>query len=238
MLTLDNVSAQATNGGPLLVDINLTLQPGEIHAVMGPKNSGKSALAHIIMGHPDLEISKGVITYNDNIINDTPVVERSKNGIYLSFQHPPEFEDIRNWELLKDCYDLKKSEIDDMRLRFDACSELLGLGKNHGDIFIDSLTPAVVKINELIFMMLSNPSLIMLDEIDEGLDEADLNQVGVILKDYLKDNSRACLIVTRNRKFLDIIQPTNVHIMAEGEIQMSGQTELYKRIVEDGYSEF
>jgi len=238
MLTLDNVSVQAISSGPLLVDIDLTILPGEIHAVMGPKNSGKSALAHTIMGHSDLEISSGVVTYNEDVINDIPADERSKNGIYLSFQHPPEFGDIRNWELLKECYNLKKSEIDDMRLKFDACSELLGLGNNHGETFTDMMTPAEAKINELIFMLMSNPRLVILDEIDEELTDEECNLVGVILKEFLKDKSRACLVITRNRKFLDIIQPTNVHIMAEGEIQLSGQTELYKRIVEDGYSEF
>ena len=238
MLTLDNVSVQTTTIGPILVDIDLKILPGEIHAVIGPKHSGKSALVHTIMGHPDLEISQGVITYNNNVINDSPADVRCKNGIYLSFQHPPEFRDIKNWDLFKECQNSKKSDLDSLRVNFDEISSQLKLENNHGDLFNDSMTPAETKINELIFMLLSKPQLIMIDEIDENLNDSEIDLLGNILTDYLKDKTRSCLIITGNHKLLDDIQPTTVHIMAEGEIQMSGKTELYKRIVEDGNSEF
>lgn len=237
MLTLENMSVETENG-PLLVDINLRINPNEIHAIIGPKNSGKSALAHAIAGHYDLELTSGMIYYNQEILNDQSASERSKNGIYISFQHPPEFLDLTNWELFKESRVFKSSESEDLKLRYDACSELLGLGSTHGDRFNDCMTPSSVKINELIFMLLSNPKFVILDEIDEDLSDEEINLVGAVLRDFLKEEGRSSIVITKNKKLLDIIQPTNVHIMTAGEIQLSGQSELYKRIVEDGYTEF
>jgi Fe-S cluster assembly ATP-binding protein len=239
MLKIKNITATSEEN-PLLKNISLEIKQGEIHAVLGPKHSGKSALAHIITGHPGINITGGDVVFNRKKIHTLEADARVRLGIFVSFQYPPEFESITNWDLIKEFFDVPEENSSDLKLKYESCCEILDLGADHGDKFpnASSMLMSQAKRNELIWMILTNPKLIVLDEIDEGLSEQEVLLVGTILKEYLQEQNRGCLIITHNQTLLDIIDPTHVHVMVGGEIKMSGKSELYKRIIEDGYSEF
>jgi Fe-S cluster assembly ATP-binding protein len=239
MLKIKNITA-ISESAPLLTDINLEIKPGEIHALLGPKHSGKSALAHVIAGHPSIQVTEGGILWGRKKLLALEAEERSKLGIFVSFQFPPEFEIISNFELMKEFLNPKDTDISDLALKYSSCCEILNLGPTHGDDVPSGHTMGMsqAKRNELIFMMLTNPKLIILDEIEEGLSEQETVLVASLLKDYLQDTDKGCLVITHNQALLSILSPTHVHVMVGGEIKLSGGTELYTRIIEDGYSEF
>lgn len=238
MLKIKNISVNSENH-PLLKEINLDINASEIHAVIGPERSGKSALAHIITGHPGLEIADGTIYLNDQNLLELETHERIQQGIFVGFQVPLEFDNVTSWELAQLMFageDLVK-----LREKFNQYAVLLGLNYDHGEQKLtgSSMTVSQAKRNDLIYMLMSNPQLIVLDDIDSELEEHEIVLVASMLKDFLKsDQNRACLIISSSKTLLDILKPTQVHVLVAGEIKMSGNEELYKRIVEDGYSEF
>jgi len=237
MLKIKKISAVSEHQ-PLLTDINLEIKPGEIHALMGPKHSGKSALAHVITGHPSIQVVDGDISWKRKNLKSLEADEVFKSGIFISFQVPPEFDSITNWELTKEVF--SNEDISDLALKYTAYCELLDLGNMHGDKCpnIGGATISQAKRNELLYMLLQNPELVILDEIDEGLTEKEVVLVGLILKDFLTSKKKSCLVITHNQTLLTILDPTHVHVMVAGEIKVSGDAELYTRIIEDGYSEF
>lgn len=231
MLKLENITA-TSQSQPILENISLEINAGEIHAVIGPDNSGKSALAHIITRHPEMEIQEGNIWFNRKKIHNIKPDEVANLGIFVSFQYPPEFDFISNLELLKEFTNTSDENLEDLNIKYKSYCDLLELDYNI------PLSLSHIKRNELIWMMISNPTLIIIDEIDDNLKDNEIILVGHLLKDYLKDQSRSCLIITQNQTLLDIITPTHVHVMVERSIAMSGDNNLYKRIIKDGYSEF
>lgn len=228
------------NDKPILKNIDFEVSPGEIHVITGPKYSGKSALAHAITGHPDMEIENGSIVWKRKKLNKLSTSERAKLGIYISFQHPPEFDEITNWDLFKLCNPLKPSEIEDLLLKYTGYSDILELSITHSEKQINAgyMSDSEFKKNEILQMLMSDPKLIIIDEVEDGLDDEDSARVAAIIKNYVRINKIACVIVSRNHSFLDILEPTHVHIMSNGEIRVSGGPDLYKRIIEDEYSEF
>lgn len=239
MLKIQNLSATSF-GNPLLKRIDLTIYSGEIHAVTGPKHCGKSALAHVITGHPGISIESGSVYFGRKKLNEMTTDERSKLGMFISFQTPPDFDDHTSWELFKKFYDLKPSEIEDLHLKYTGYSDILDLGIVHEERELNAhgMTLSHIKRNELIYMLVSESKFVIIDEIDDGLNQEDMQLVGSILHHYLKSKKRAALIISRNQEFLDIIEPTHSHVMANGEICASGGPELYKRIIDDEHSEF
>lgn len=239
MLKIKNITA-ISEADILLTDINLEIKANEIHAVLGPKHSGKSALAHVIAGHPSIQVTDGGILWGRKKLLGMETEERAKLGIFTSFQFPPEFDAVTNFDLMADLLELKEVDIPDLAIKYSSCCDLLNLGQDHGDRIPSghSMGISEAKRNELIYMLLTNPKLVILDEIDEGLSEQDVVLVASLVKDYLQDTDKGCLVITHNQALLSILNPTHVHVMVGGEIKLSGGTELYTRIIEDGYSEF
>jgi Fe-S cluster assembly ATP-binding protein len=237
MLKIKNINA-VSESDTLLEEINLEIKPGEIHAVLGPKHSGKSALAHSIMGHPSVQLTEGEIVWKRKKIQNLEPEQRTKLGLYVSFQYPPEFESVTNWQLAKEIF--RSDEESDLLLKYQSCCEILDLGDEHGDKLPagGSMTMSQAKRNELVHMILSNPELVILDEIDSGLTDTEILLIGSLIKDFLAENKKSCLLITNNKDLLSIVEPTHVHVMVGGKIKISGDTELYKRISEDGYPEF
>ena len=240
MLKIKNLSAQSESNDALLREITLEIKAGELHAIMGPKNSGKTALAHAITGHPEIAIIEGTMTFNKKNLLKLDPDSRSKIGIFVSMQYPPEYDGITNWKLLEEVVQDRGEPIQDLKIKYITCCELLGLGDAHGDRQPNGSEMLIgeAKRNELVHMMLLNPDLILIDEIDDGLSEPELFLVAATLIEFLGTGDKAGLIITHSKKLLDLLQPTHVHVMVEGAIKVSGDTELYTRIVEDGYSEF
>jgi Fe-S cluster assembly ATP-binding protein len=237
MLKIKNITA-VSESQPLLTDISLEINPGEIHAVMGPKHSGKTALAHVISGHPSIQLTDGNIIWKRKNLKSLDSNDIANLGIFVSFQVPPEFDSMTNWELVKSVF--VGNDAADLQVKYTKCCELLDLGAEHGDRCpnITGVTLSQSKRNEIVHMLLKNPELIVLDEIEEGLTDKEIVLVGVILKDFLNQTKKSSLVITHNQTLLKLLNPTHVHVMVAGEIKLSGNTELYTRIIEDGYSEF
>lgn len=241
MLKLKNVSANLDNN-PLIENINLEIKIGEIHAILGPKGSGKSSLAHLVQGNQNLKLTSGSIHFQNKNINKLSVHTRSKLGIFTTFQHPVPIEGLTNLNLLKSALMVRdianwSTDIDNA---FKILTKNVGLDSKFKDDTVNNETRPIedFRKSEILQMIMIRPSLIILDEIDQDLDEESLDFVTMMIKNYIQNNKTSLIIITHNQNFLDRVMPDHVHIMVAGKIVHSGTTDLYKRIIEDGYSQF
>ena len=224
---------------PILRGINLTVNAGEIHAIMGPNGSGKSTLAHTIMGNPRYIVTKGNITFDGLSIVDLPPDERAKRGIFLSFQHPPEIPGVRLRTFMGTVLRVleKGSNPLEMEKRFRKAADALQLSSDFLTRYLNvGMSGGERKKSEMLQMRAVEPRLVILDEIDSGLDVDALKLVSKIISESLDDN-RALLIITHYSRILDYISPHRVHILMNGRIVKSDGAELVKWVEEKGYSE-
>jgi Fe-S cluster assembly ATP-binding protein len=226
----------------ILKGISLTVNPGEVHAIMGPNGSGKSTFAQILAGHPAYEVTNGDSVFEgESILEDEPE-ERAQKGIFLAFQYPVEIPGVSNAYFLRSAYnEIRKArgedEIDPMEF-LDIMAEKLK---------IVDMDPAMVnrsvnagfsggekKRNEILQMAVLEPKLAILDETDSGLDIDALRIVAEGVN-KLKRPDRATIVVTHYQRLLNYIIPDFVHVLAEGRIIKSGGKELAHELEEKGY---
>lgn len=242
MLTIKNVSASIDKDTPLIKDINLQVNEGEIHAIMGPVGCGKTALANIIQGTPFLTHTNGDIIFKRKNINKLAPHKRSQLGILATFQYPPEVEGFTNRDLIKSALETRPCATfsNDIEQSFKNLVKALGLDSKFTDDMVNNYSRSFVdhKKSEVIQAVMLQPDLLILDEIDVDLDEESLTDIAETLKAFVSSGTKSLIVITHSQKLLDLLQPTHVHIMVAGEIKEQGTTELYKRIVEDGYSQF
>jgi Fe-S cluster assembly ATP-binding protein len=237
MIKIKNLTAKIKDL-EVLKNINLEVNPGEIHAIMGARQSGKSSLVHAILGNPILEIEKGSILHKNKSIAKKTIEQRSNTGIYVTFQYLPSLDGITNLELARSivkAHRIKKSN-NQIEKEFKELALKLGLSSNHGhkNVNDETMTPTECKKNELLHMMLIDPSLIIFDELDNDVEEDEIENFALTIKEFLNDKKKSAIIVSHNKQFLDIIKPSHVNIMVNGTIQRKGSNKLLKRIVEDG----
>jgi Fe-S cluster assembly ATP-binding protein len=225
----------------ILEGINLEINAGEIHAIMGPNGAGKSSLANALAGNPMYSITKGRINFKRKIINNLPPEDRSKMGMFMTFQDPPEIDGISNLQMTKDILKARGDKrttsevINDYKSivsKFDLGGEWskreFNLGASGGE----------KKKNEVVMMHMLNPSLLILDEIDSGLDVDAVKTISADIKKFLAQEGKAAIIITHQPTILETIKPTHVHIVVDGKIVKSGDKRIIKRIIENGYREF
>jgi Fe-S cluster assembly ATP-binding protein len=241
MLKIKNLTA-VFDDLQLLDDINLEINEGELHTIIGPERSGKSSLAHTIMGNPKIAIKDGSITYRKKSILEKTVDDRSVNGIFVSAQHPPNIDGVSNFNLVKTILKIRKDTRtpNELEKEYKDLCKKLGLSSNHGHKVVNHaiMSDTECKKNELLHILLLKPDLIVFDEIDTGIEPDEFDLFASCIKEFLSDKSKSAIIITHSRELLDALQPTHVHVMVDGEIRETGATELYKRILEDGYSQF
>ncbi|MDD2435276.1 MAG: Fe-S cluster assembly ATPase SufC [Bacilli bacterium] len=226
----------------ILVDFNLEIKSGEIHAIMGPNGTGKSTLAKVIMGDPYYKVIKGDILFDEESILTLSVDERARLGIFLGMQMPLEIEGVTNADFLRTALNIKKGS--DFSLipfikKLDQTVEHLKMDKKmiHRGIN-QGFSGGERKKNEILQMYMLEPSMIVLDEIDSGLDVDSLKVVGENVMNYYKENNPGLLVITHYQRLLDYIKPDYVHIMMNGSIIKSGDVNLVKEIEEQGYEKF
>lgn len=226
---------------PILENINLEIKEGEIHALMGPTGAGKTCLANVIAGNSNLTIASGKMNFKRKNLNALDPNERSQLGIFTSFQEPPEIEGVTNLDLttqlLKSRNDKRAttdiiSDYKNLIKRFDLGSEWSNREYNVG------ASTGEKKKNEVVQLHMFNPSLIILDDIDSGLDLDTLNEVTKSLKSFLAQAGKSAIIITHQPAILEAIKPTHVHVIIDGRIVKSGDKRIIKRIIENGYREF
>ena len=206
---------------------------------MGPNGTGKSTLTKVLMGDPNYKIVKGKILYNDKNINKMPVNERAKLGIFLGMQMPMAIEGVTNADFLRSAMRAKEGdnfkllpfvkEVDSLVSKLKMDSDMLNRGVN------DGFSGGERKKNEILQMYVLKPTVVLLDEIDSGLDVDSLKIVGESVMDYYNDKNPAILLVTHYQRLLDYIKPDFIHIMKDGKIVFSGDESLATRIEKDGY---
>ena len=238
ILNIDNLTVKVA-GKTILKDFSLEIKSGEIHAIMGPNGTGKSTLTKVIMGDPNYEIVKGTISYNGKVINDMPVNERAKLGIFLGMQMPMAIEGVTNADFLRSALRAKEGnkfkllpfirEVDELTKKLHMDPDMIHRGIN------DGFSGGERKKNEILQMNILKPDVVLLDEIDSGLDVDSLKLVGQAIMDYYKDRKPAILLVTHYQRLLDYIKPDFIHIMKNGKIVLSGDKTLALKIEEEGY---
>lgn len=227
----------------IIKGLNLTLNEGEIHAIMGPNGSGKSSLAYTLMGHPRYEVTKGAILFKDEEINELSPDKRAKLGMFLAMQHPYEVEGIPYKEFLRVAYNALYDGTD-KQLRIKEFNKLL-----EDTLNLLKMDPAFVErsINvgfsggekkraEILQLAILQPSFVILDEIDSGLDIDALKVVCEGIKAIKEKNpSMTILLVTHYQRILNYIAPDHVHVMSEGHIIQSGDASLAQHLESQGY---
>ena len=241
MLEIKNLHAKIADR-EILNGINLTINAGEIHAMMGPNGSGKSTLAKVLAGHPDYEVTAGEVLYFGKNLLELDPDERAREGIFLAFQYPIEIPGVSNANFLRMAYNEKakhegREELDP--LEFDDLIhekiKIVEMDKSFINRAVnEGFSGGEKKRNEILQMAVLEPKLAILDETDSGLDIDALRIVaGGVNKLANKDN--AILLVTHYQRLLDYIEPHVVHVLYNGRIVKSGEKELALELEKKGY---
>lgn len=223
----------------ILKGVNLAVSKGEIHAIMGPNGNGKSTLLSTIMGHPRYEVTQGEITLGDSDVLEMEVNERSQAGLFLGMQYPSEVPGVTNADFLKSAINTHRETpigLFDFVMSLEKNIERLKMKKDLAHRYLnEGFSGGEKKRNEILQLMMLNPEIAMLDEIDSGLDIDALALVAEVLKDYQEQSNMGLLIVSHYERFFELIKPTHVHIMIDGEIVLSGDYSLVQKIDSEGY---
>jgi Fe-S cluster assembly ATP-binding protein len=236
---IDGLKA-SVEGKEILKGLSLTIQGGEIHAIMGPNGTGKSTLASTLMGHPKYEVTEGSVTLDGEDVLDMAVDERARAGLFLAMQYPSEISGVTNSDFLRSAINAKRGEGNEISLikfirQMEKKMKELDMAAEFAHRYLnEGFSGGEKKRNEILQMMLLEPRICILDEIDSGLDIDALRIVAEGVNS-LKSEDRGFLIITHYQRLLDYITPDFVHIMMQGRIVKSGGPELAELVEKDGY---
>ena len=242
MLEIKNLHA-GVDGKTILNGVDLTIKPGELHAIMGRNGSGKSTLANIITGRENYEVSSGTINFNgDNILDMSPE-DRALNGIFMSFQYPVVIPGVNNTYFLRAALNSKLKHnglkevnaADFMRLIREKLKLVEMDEKYLSRAVNDGFSGGEKKRNEILQMLTLEPQLSILDETDSGLDIDALKIVAEGVNNF-RDKKRSFLAITHYQRLLDHMNPDYIHVLIDGKIVKSGDMELAHELEEKGYS--
>jgi Fe-S cluster assembly ATP-binding protein len=244
LLSVDKLSAKIQNT-EILKNFSLEIGKNEIHVIMGPNGSGKSTFSKILAGHPSYEIISGKISFDNQDLLDLSPENRSHAGIFLAFQYPVEIAGVTNFDFLRIAYNEKqkyekKEELDPLEFmevtqgflkKLKMKPEFLNRNLNEG------FSGGEKKRNEILQMLLLNPKLVILDEIDSGLD---IDALKVICEGIVKNISveASLVVITHYPRILSYLKPTHIHIMMDGKIIKTGKEELIDILETKGYEAF
>ncbi len=245
MIEIKNLHVEV-GGHAILKGINLSMNAGEVHAIMGPNGSGKSTLAKVISGHPDYEVTQGEIFYEVNFkkinILDLAPEERAREGIFLAFQYPVEIPGVNTAEFLRSafnaiCRHQGVAEMDP--IDFDEYLRKKMKYLEMGEKFITrnlnvDFSGGEKKRNEILQMAILNPRFAVLDETDSGLD---IDSMRIVAEgvNKLKSKDKAFLVITHYQRLLNYIVPDFVHILHDGKIIKTEGKELALKVEDQGY---
>lgn len=241
MLEIKNLHA-TIDDKPILKGIDLTIHPGEVHAIMGPNGAGKSTLSSVLAGKDGYEVTAGSILFDGQDLLEMEVEERARAGLLMGFQYPVEIPGVKNIYLLRAALNAKREaeglgeipapefmkliRIKLAEMKMD--SEFLQRAVNEG------FSGGEKKRNEILQMLVLEPKLALLDEIDSGLDIDALRVVSEGVNS-LRDGQRSILMVTHYQRLLDYIVPDQVHVLVDGRIVKSGDHTLAQQLEKTGY---
>ncbi len=238
-LKIDGLKA-SIEGKEILKGIDLELNGGEIHAIMGPNGTGKSTLASALMGHPKFEVTEGTVTLDGVDVLEMEVDERARAGLFLAMQYPSEITGVTNSDFLRSAINSRREEGDEISLikfirQMEAKMKDLDIDTQFAHRYLnEGFSGGEKKRNEILQMAMIDPRICILDEIDSGLDIDAMKIVSQSVND-MRSEDRGFLIITHYQRLLDYITPDFVHVMMQGRIVKSGGAELALRLEKDGY---
>ncbi len=246
MLEINNLHVSLEEEDKQIIrGLDLTVNAGEVHAIMGPNGSGKSTLSYVLAGRPGYVVTEGSITYKGQDLLDMEIDERAAAGVFLAFQYPIEIPGVATMQFLKVALNSQRkargegemTTPDFMRLvrekaaRLNVTSDMLKRAVNVG------FSGGEKKRAEILQMSVLEPALCVLDETDSGLDIDALRVVAEGVN-ALRSPDRAMLVITHYQRLLDYIVPDRVHVMSDGKIVKSGGKELALELEKDGYAAY
>ena len=228
-------------GKKILKGVNLTLKTGEIAAIMGPNGTGKSTLSAAIMGNPNYEVTEGEVLFDGVNILELDVDERARMGLFLAMQYPSEIPGITNAEFLRAAMnagkeDDEKISVRDFIMNLDEKMELLNMKEEMAERYLnEGFSGGEKKRNEILQLLMLEPTFALLDEIDSGLD---IDALKVVSKgvNAMRGEHFGAMIITHYQRLLNYITPDVVHIMMDGRVVASGCPELAVRLEQEGYA--
>lgn len=239
LFVVDDLRA-SVDGVEILKGVSLTVQRGEIHALMGPNGSGKSTLANVLMGHPAYEVT-GRILYKGEDVTDWTPDRRGRAGMFLAFQYPEEIPGVTVVNFLRSALSNRTGTdytVLELRLKVADTMRELGMDPDFADRYLnEGFSGGERKRNEVLQMAVLEPEMAILDETDSGLDIDALRTVAEGVQ-QLASAERGFLIITHYQRMLDYITPDTVHVFVDGTVVESGGPDLARRIEEDGYDAF
>ncbi len=224
----------------ILKGVNLVMNTGEIHAIMGPNGTGKSTLSQAIMGHPSYTITKGQVLLDGEDVTEMEVDERARAGLFLAMQYPSEIAGITNAEFMRAAINARRPEDDKISVmnfikKLDEKMKILNMPEEMAERYLnEGFSGGEKKRNEILQLMMIEPKFAILDEIDSGLD---IDALKVVSKgvNLMSGPDFGVLIITHYQRLLNYVHPTFVHVMMDGRIVKSGDASLAKRLEAEGY---
>ena len=240
VLTISELRANVEDK-EILKGVNLEIKGGEVHAIMGPNGTGKSTLSSTIMGHPKYHVTSGNVTLNNEDVLAMSVDERARAGLFLAMQYPAEVPGVTNSDFLRTAMQTRMEEGKDVPLfkfirELDKSVAKLEMREDLPHRYLnEGFSGGEKKRNEILQLLMLEPTFAILDEIDSGLD---IDALKVVSKgvNAMRGESFGALIITHYQRLLDYITPDVVHIMMEGRVVMTGGAELAKRLEKEGYA--
>ncbi|QEA49851.1 Fe-S cluster assembly ATPase SufC [Latilactobacillus curvatus] len=228
------------DGKEILKGVNLEMNTGEIHAIMGPNGTGKSTLSETIMGNPKYEVLQGQIKLDGQNILQMPVDERARAGLFLAMQYPAEIQGVTNAEFMRAAINARRAEDDQISVmaflkKLDQRMAFLDMTEEMSERYLnEGFSGGEKKRNEILQLMMIEPKFAILDEIDSGLD---IDALQVVSKgvNEMRGADFGSLIITHYQRLLNYIVPDYVHIMMGGKIVTTGDASLAKRLEDEGY---
>jgi len=230
----------AVEGEEILKGVDLTVMPGQVHALMGPNGSGKSTLANAILGNPDFQVTRGRILFKGEDVTAWPTDVRGKAGMFLAFQYPEEIPGVPVVQFLRQALSARKGidlSVLELRVTIMEWMARLGMDPSFGDRYLnEGFSGGEKKRNEILQMAILEPEVAVLDETDSGLDIDALRIVARGIQEVRSARPElGVLLITHYQRILDELTPDRVHILIDGRIVDSGGPELARRLEEEGY---
>ncbi|UUZ80685.1 Fe-S cluster assembly ATPase SufC [Paenibacillus sp. P26] len=237
--TIDGLKA-TVEGKEILKGLSLSINGGEVHAIMGPNGTGKSTLASTLMGHPKYEVTAGSVTLDGEDVLEMATDERARAGLFLAMQYPSEITGVTNADFMRSAMNARRGEGNEISLikfirQMEGKMKDLEMNPEFMHRYLnEGFSGGEKKRNEILQMMMLDPRIVILDEIDSGLDIDALRIVanGV---NAMRSEERGFLIITHYQRLLNYIKPDYVHVMMQGRIVKSGGPELAERLENEGY---